>query len=398
MRLPYDDILRRPAVPRLLAAAVVGRMPIGMGALALFLLVRGAGGSYSAAGLAVSCSTVAGCVGAPVLGRLVDRQGQPRVLLSAMAVQVTALLLLALLAPGEGPELFALCGLYGFSNPPIAAAMRATWSTLIPERGLLTRAFSLDSTAQELVWILGPVLTASLAAGIDSRAPLVAMAAFSFVGVIWFATSAQSRDWRPDRDVERHLLGPLTAVPVRRVLLAIVGLAFGWGALELAIPAYAQENGASPGLLLSIWAVGSVIGGLGYALRTWGGSAQRMMGILLALNLVGFLVLIPAPTPFVLGVLLVVTGVVNAPVIATFYVLIEELSPAGTVTEAFTWVSTTFLVGISAGVALAGVVSDMADPRAAFWLAVAGGAFSVLATVIRHSGLHQRPSPAGSTT
>ena len=139
MRLPYGEILHRPSVPRLLAAAVVGRMPIGMGALAIFLLVRGAGGSYSVAGVAVSCTTIAGCVGAPILGRLVDRQGQPRILLASMAVQVTALLALVVLEPSGGPELFALCAVYGFSNPPIAAAMRASWTTLIPERGLLTR-------------------------------------------------------------------------------------------------------------------------------------------------------------------------------------------------------------------------------------------------------------------
>ena len=47
MRYPYADILSLPAVPRLLSAAVIGRMPVGMGALALFLFVRGAGGSYA---------------------------------------------------------------------------------------------------------------------------------------------------------------------------------------------------------------------------------------------------------------------------------------------------------------------------------------------------------------
>ena len=175
---------------------------------------------------------------------------------------------------------------------------------------------------------------------------------------------------------------------MRRVLLSILGLAFAWGALELAIPAYAQENDASPGGLLSIWAVGSVIGGLGYAARRWGSSPQRMMGILLALNLVGFLVIFLAQTPLQLGILLLITGVVNAPVIATFYVLIEELAPRGTVTEAFTWVSTTFLVGISGGVALAGVVADASSPRTAWWLAVAGGVFSVGTVIVRHGGLH----------
>ena len=390
MRYPYADILRIPSVPRLLSAAVVGRMPVGMGALAIFLLVRGAGGSYSTAGLAVGASTVAGCIGAPILGRIVDRLGQPRVLLLSMASQVTALLLLAALAPGGGFELFALCALYGFSNPPLAASMRATWATLITDRSLITRAFSLDSTAQEVIWILGPVLAAGLAEGISPRLPMVVMAAFSAAGVIWFATSHESRTWRSKHVGERHLLGPLMAGPVRRVLLSILGLAFAWGALELAVPAYAQENDASPGGLLSIWAVGSVIGGLGYAARRWTSSPQRMLGILLALNLLGFLIIFLAQTPLQLGILLLLTGVVNAPVIATFYVLIEELAPRGTVTEAFTWISTMFLVGISGGVALAGIVADAFDPRTAWWLAVGGGLFAVLTVVVRHRGLHAR--------
>ena len=356
------------------------------------------GGSYAMAGLAVGASTVAGCVGAPLLGRLVDRQGQTRIMLPSMLVQVTALLLLAITAPGEGVLLFGLCALYGFSAPPLAAAMRATWASLIDDRRQIGRAFTLDATAQEVIWILGPVLAAVLAEGISTRAPLIAMAAFSATGVVWFATSAQSRTWRAERNTDRHLLGPRNAGPVRRVLLSILGLAFAWGALELAIPAYAEQNDASAGALLSIWAVGSVIGGLGYAARTWGGTPQRMMGILLGLNLVSFLILFLSQTPLQLGILLLLTGVVNAPVIATFYVLIEELAPTGTVTEAFTWISTTFLVGISGGVALAGIVADAASPRTAWWLAVGGGVFAVLTVVIRHRGLHAEVATAEEST
>jgi MFS family permease len=398
VRYPYADILSLPAVPRLLSAAVIGRMPVGMGALALFLFVRGAGGSYAMAGLAVAASTVAGCVGAPLLGRLVDRHGQTRIMLPSMLVQVTALLLLAAAAPTEGVLLFGLCALYGFSAPPLAAAMRATWASLIDDRRQIGRAFTLDATAQEVIWILGPVLAAVLAEGISPRAPLIAMAAFSATGVVWFSTSAQSRTWRAERSADRHLLGPLGTGPVRRVLLSILGLAFAWGALELAIPAYAEQNDASAGVLLSIWAVGSVIGGLGYAARTWGGTPQRMMGILLGLNLVSFLILFLSQTPLQLGILLLLTGVVNAPVIATFYVLIEELAPAGSVTEAFTWISTTFLVGISGGVALAGIVADATSPRTAWWLAVGGGVFAVLTVVIRHRGLHAQTVVAEEST
>ena len=388
MRYPYKDILGVPSVPRLIVAAIVGRMPVGMGALALFLLVRGSGGSYAIAGLAVSAATLGTSFGSPILGRLIDRQGQTRVLVLSMVSQVTALLALALLAPAGGILLFGLCVVYGFSNPPLAASMRAGWSTLFTDRSQLSQAFSLDSTAQEVIWILGPLLAATIAGTIDPRATLIVMAVFSLIGVTWFATSQQSRTWRPDHVGERHLLGPLAASPVRRVLASILGLAFAWGALELAIAAYADSIHHSAGPLLAIWAVGSVIGGLLFALRRWPQTPQRMLGILLLLNLTGFVVLLLAQTPWQLGALLVVTGVVNAPVIATLYVLIESLAPRGTVTEAFTWVSTTFTVGIGVGAASAGVISDVVEPRAAFWLAVLGGAGAVLAVVVRHRGLH----------
>ena len=367
-----------------------------MGALALFLLVRGSGGSYAIAGLAVSAATLGTSFGSPVLGRLIDRQGQTRVLVLSMLVQVASLLALAVLAPGGGFLLFGLCVVYGFSNPPLAASMRAGWSTLFSDRSQLTQAFSLDSTAQEVIWIMGPLLSATIAASIDPRATLVAMAAFSAIGVTWFATSQQSRSWRSAHVGERHLLGPLTASPVRRVLASILGLAFAWGALELAIAAYADSTDHSAGPLLAVWAVGSVIGGLLFALRRWSQPPQRMLAILLILNFVGFFVLLLAQTPWQLAVLLAVTGVVNAPVIATLYVLIESLAPRGTVTEAFTWVSTTFTVGIGAGAASAGIISDVVEPRAAFWLAVLGGGGAVLAVVVRHRGLHSTDDAHGA--
>jgi predicted MFS family arabinose efflux permease len=185
---------------------------------------------------------------------------------------------------------------------------------------------------------------------------------------------------------------------VRRVLLAILGLAFAWGSLELAIAALADFRGDNPGLLLSIWAAGSVIGGLGFAARRWGGSAQRMLVVLVALNLAGFLVLLLARDAIQLGVLLAVTGVATAPVIATLYTLVEQLAAHGTVTEAFSWVSTTFLAGISAGVVFAGVVSDGYGPRSAFALAIAGGGAAVLAVALRHRGLHPVATQVADST
>jgi MFS family permease len=334
-------------------------MPIGMGALAIFLLVREGGGSFAIAGLAVATATLAGTVGAPTLGRLIDRVGQTRVLLASGALNAGALSVLALLAPARGASLFVLCAVYGASAPPIAASLRAMWVDLMPERGLLRRAYTLDSTAQEVIWIAGPPLVAALAAWYAPRAALLAMAVFCALGVLWFATAQVSRRWRPSTVRERRLLGPLVARPLRRVLLVILGIAFAWGSLEFAIAAFAQSSGVNPGILLALWAIGSVVGGLALAAVGWTAPPQRQLRILVVLTVLGLIALVVPVEPWTLGLLLVITGVVNAPVIATFYILIEQLAPRGMVTEAFTWVSTTFLIGISAGVASAGIGADV---------------------------------------
>ncbi len=389
MRRPYADILGRPGVPRLLSATVIGRMPIGMGALAIFLLVRGGGGSYTSAGIAVGVATLSGAVGAPLFGRLVDRYGQPQILLPSAGLQALALTALAITAPSAGALLLLLCACYGFATPPLSAALRATWATVLQDRRQLSRAFSLDATVQETIWIAGPLLTAWLAAALDPRIPLIVMAASSIVGVVWFSTSATSRGWRPDPPTARHLMGPLVAGPVRRVLLSIVGLSFAFGALEFSIAATADANHDSAGPLLAIWAAGSVVGGLGFAARNWQRPPQSMLVVLLVCSLVGFSSLLLAQTPWQLAILLLIGGVFMAPLIATLYVLIEQLAPRGTVTEAFTWVSTTFMVGIGTGVAAAGLVTDAAGPRAGFVLGIVGGLVAVLAVVINHGGLHQ---------
>ena len=83
----YRSVLAVPGSSRLLASALLGRLPMAMSSLAILLLVRGTTHSYLAAGLAVGAYAFASAAGAPMQGRLVDRFGRLRVLVPSAVAQ-----------------------------------------------------------------------------------------------------------------------------------------------------------------------------------------------------------------------------------------------------------------------------------------------------------------------
>src|SRR5918996_1365803 len=126
---PYLDILRTQGVPRLLGSALLGRMPIGMAGLAIVLLVREAGGSYATAGLVAGAYAVSLGVTAPVLGRLIDRVGQTRVLLPSAAVSAAAFVAIAVAAEAGARALLPVfAAVAGPPLPPVGACLRPPWS------------------------------------------------------------------------------------------------------------------------------------------------------------------------------------------------------------------------------------------------------------------------------
>src|ERR1700749_4929296 len=76
----YRSVLSVPGCGRVLATALIARLPQGMTSLGILLLIRAHTGSYAAAGIAVGAYDFATAAGAPLVGRLVDRFGRRRVL------------------------------------------------------------------------------------------------------------------------------------------------------------------------------------------------------------------------------------------------------------------------------------------------------------------------------
>jgi MFS family permease len=372
-RARYARILRTPHVLPLMAAALVARLPIGIDSLAIVLFLRQRTGSYAAAGIVSAAFALGGGAGAPLAGRLIDRFGQRRVLLPLAlghAAGLGGLVALALL-DAPVPVLVIVALTAGLSIPPISATLRPLWAPLLSrEPDLLPTAYALDSVLIEFVFVFGPLLTAAATALLSPAAALGLSAALIVAGTVAFASSPPSRAWRPDPSAGGHgWLGALRSPGLQTLVLATLPLGFCFGAMEVTLPAFseAEASRAWSGVLLSVWSLGSAIGGVIYGARAGNGTPLAATYLRLAAVLpLTFLPLAAAPSIVVMPVLCFVAGVAIAPLLASSNQLVGDVAPAGALTEAYTWPITSLVVGIAAGNAAAGGLVEAADWRVSF--------------------------------
>lgn len=366
----YRIVLSVPGAARLFATALLARLPQGMAPLAILLLVRGATHSYAAAGVAVGASAFATAGCAPLLGRLVDRFGRRRVL-APLAMTQAAMYALLVLAARAGAGSLALIGLAALSGallPPVAPVVRVLLRDVFDNAAVRETAYSLDAVAQEVIWITGPLVVALLIAVASPALAVALLGALCLAGTTLFLRSrlVQSSEAAPAGARERT---SALASPELRALLGPIALTgTGLGAIEVGLPALALHAGSRPasGLLLALWSVGSMAGGLWYGSRRWRSSLARRYRMLLALAVISTLPLIAARSIAAAVVCSLLAGVTIAPVFTCQYALVGRSVSAGSETEAFTWVSAALIGGLAAGSAIGGAVIAPAGVSAPF--------------------------------
>jgi predicted MFS family arabinose efflux permease len=382
------SVLGTPAAGRLFATSILARVPLAAIGVVVILRTRELTGSYAAGGAAAAVGALATGLSQPLLGRLVDRLGQARVLLPGAVVAAAALTAFALLPAGVPlGAILATTLLAGVATPPLGAATRTLLPAVMPDAERLRAAYALESSALEITYVVGPLVLAGALATWSTAAAAFASAALLLGGTIAFLATPASRAWRPVAapPAGHGRLGALRSPGVRTllVLLALMGLTFG--AIEVAVPAAAEHAGhrSAAGPLLSLWGLGSMLGGL-LAMRLYRPVAPvaRLTATTCALA-AGHLLLVPAAgEPLVLGGLLLLAGLSIAPSFAAAFGLTDGLAPAGAVTEAFAWLGTGVAAGLAAGAALGGWAVEARGAEAA--LAVAGlagvAAVAVIAT------------------
>ena len=373
-------MLRTPGVLPLFLASCVARLPMGALGLLFVLHTQALTGSYARGGVVAGAYTLAVGISNPLLARVADRRGQTLVLLGGAPVAAGAIAAAALAPAGWLVLCAALAGAF---QPPVGACMRALWPVLLHDADARHAAYATEGVLLEVVYICGPL---AIVAGIGAwslTAALGACAVFLLAGNVAFAASGPSRAWRPERAAARDLAGALRGGGVRVLVavLALCGLAIG--AVEVCTPAMLDAMGHKDftGVMLALWGLGSMLGGVAIARAGAPADAPRRLVILLGLWGLAHAAVALAGSPLQLGLLLTVAGATIAPTMVCANGMLDGLAPAGTLTEAFTWTSTGMAAGFATGSALAGALVEAASPGIA--LAVLGGGGVLAALVVR---------------
>jgi MFS family permease len=400
---PYGEILRRDGALRFSAAGFVGRMSMSMFGLGTVLLITAVTGKYGLAGLVAGVGAVGYAICAPQAAKLADRFGQRRVLRPAAAAFGVSTAAFVACAQLRAPTWVLLLtgGLAGAAMPSVGSMVRARWSTLLDDPARLHIAFSLESVADELIFVIGPALVTLLATEVYPAAGVGVAVVLCVTGTLLLAAQRRSEPpvtaaaaagqaagrrawWRPTAPAT----GLITLAPV----YLFIGAMFA--GIELSTVAFAQQQGHKPlaGVLLGIYSLGSAIGGLWYGVRHWRMPLERRFAITLSCAAAGVATFWAQPGLLSLAVVIFFCGAAIAPTLIAGYGLIERQGRTGRRTEGMTWLSSAISVGVAGGSAAVGHIIDVAGPHWGYAFAAGSGAAAVLICLL---GLGQLRAPAG---
>lgn len=389
----YRSLLSIPHARAFVLAGFVARLSISMRALGCVLMVSELTGSYGLAGAVAAAALLGEAVAAPRLGRSVDRYGQRLVLLISLAVHAAGTLALVLSAQLSAPNwmLFASAALSGAAALQVGSLVRARWSALVGDSPVLEAAFALESTLDELIFVLGPVLVTALALGVAPGAGLLGALVLTTVGSL--ALALQRRTEPAPAGVRDRSETPAIHTPGLRVLVAtFVAAGVIFGTLDVAMVAFAGQVGspAAAGPLLALVAAGSLLAGLAYGARSWRWTLDKRLVASVTVLWAGTLPLAFVPSVALMAPAAILLGVAIAPTLIAGFTLVQKLVPSGALTEGLNWTITALGVGAAAGAWTAGLIADSVGGSTAFLVAAIAGGVAVIAATSGRTSLLPR--------
>jgi MFS family permease len=397
---PYADIFRIPGAWRFSAAGVIGRMPMSMFALGTVLLISASTGKYGVAGAVSAAGSLSYALSSPLVARLADSRGQRPVLLVLLAVFATASagLIAAVLLKAPTWVFFAPGAIAGGSMPSLGAMVRVRWSVLLAGTPRLHAAFSFESVADELCFVIGPAAVTLLATEVFPAAGVGVAGLLCLAGTLWFAAQRGTEPPPVHRTMVPNGAHRGAAAPGLFVLVPLyLLLGAMFVSIDLSTVSFAQHFGHKPlaGFILGTYALGSATGGFWYGSRQWHSPVQNRFAVTLTITTLGVATFWAQPNLVTLTCVIYVCGLTIAPTLIAGFSLLEAQAKPGRSTEAMSWLSSGIGVGLATGSSVVGFIIDAHGPRAGYVFAASCGAASAATCLL---GLRRlRVEPAGAT-
>lgn len=379
------SILSAAGAGAFIGSSILARLPLAMFSLALLVHARNLTGSYAIAGLVSGAYAVASAISAPILGGLVDRRGQTAVLVGGATVTAIGLIADGMLGAGTpAAVLIALGAVIGASTPPLDACVRTLLPAIAADPARLPALFAFESTILEVTFVAGPPLALGVASLWSSGGALIVAGLIILGGTLLFAAQPASRRWRPEPMRSRGRGGSLRSPAIRILVVVSLGTGIVFGATEVGVTAAAHtlRSTSAAGPLLGLWGLGSLLGGA-VATRLGGAArdARGLIPLLGALAIAHGALIVATGSVVAIAIVITLAGATIAPTESSVYAMVDAAAPAGTHTEAYSWLLTASLVGASLGMAAAGALAQQAGPMPVFALAGAAGCLAALSAV-----------------
>jgi MFS family permease len=355
-----------------MALMFLARLPMTMnGVLMTLYVVTGLGRGYGAAGLVGAGVTLGMALGAPLLGRCLDKYGL-RPIVAVCGIATTVFWIAAPHLPYEA--LAAVAVPAGMLSVPAGSLARQVLAALVPA-GELRAAYSLDTISIEATFMIGP------AAGIAAITAFSPAWTLSALGVLFGGTAFLI--WLVNPPIREVVADPVAPGPRPRLrswltgrllatLMIAAGALFVLVGTELATLAALRANGdlGATGLVIAVMCAASILGGIVH------GAVKRSLpqGVLMLLLA---LLVVPvglADQPWwLLMLVLIPTNLLCAPTLAATTETVSRIAPPQVRGEAMGLQDASTRLGLALGSPVVGFAIDHSSPAWGFAAAGLGG-------------------------
>jgi MFS family permease len=352
---PYRRALSSRELRTVLIVGILARMPtFAVGVLVTLHVVTTLNGSYSRAGLIAAIATIATAVSGPWRGRLLDRVGLRRVIAPSTAVGLVCWAI----APWVGFwPLLVLVGIAQLFVVPFFSIGRQAVIAAVRDEDRRT-AIALDSAAVEVSYIIAPAVAVIAASRWGTSWVLFWVQMLGVAGgvLLWVVNpriKALGEALADARPVARRTWFRL---PFLGVCLAAASATLVLAGSDLAIVAAVRSFGEQSliGVVLALWGLGSLIGGLVYG--AWHRPVPAFW-LLAGLALVTFPLAVAANLT-ALAAFAFLAGLLCAPTITATVDQASRAVPAESRGEAMGWHGSFLTAGGTLGAPLAGFAID----------------------------------------